>query len=313
MKVTKWNGKPITKPGWYSDMPLEAYHSRGICGSYAVSSSNLRTCWAKSPAHMYSQWCENPKAEVRSPTTALLRGAVAHHLILGEDAFNSRYVAQPETYRDKTTAVGKPWNNNAHVCRAWNEKQEAAGRTVVKVSMLDAVVAMSASLALQPAVVGGLLKGYVETSGFVKDKETGLWLKVRPDVIPTLQGDFADLKTTTDVTTPAIQYTIRSYGYQQQGALISEVVHQLDAGMPFEGFLLIFVETAPPYCARTVPLTIEDLERGRRMNRAMLRDIASCITNGHWPAPGEDDVRELPISSDERSRIDERLKHRGLA
>ena len=313
VKVVKWNGKQITKPGWYSGMPLEVYHSKDICSGPAVSSSNLRTCWAKSPAHMFSQWCENPKAEPRSPTSAMLLGAVAHHLILGEEAFSSKYVAQPETYRDPKTAVEKPWNNNARICQAWNEKQIAAGRAIAKVSMLEAVVKMSASLALQPPVVGGLLKGYVETSGFAQDRETGLWLKVRPDVIPTLQGDFADLKTTTDVTSHALQYTIRAYGYHQQGALIAEVVDQLGAGVPFQGFLLIFVETSPPYCARTVPLTGPNLELGGKMNRAMLRDIATCILNDHWPGPGEDDLRELPIANDEVARTEERLKRWGLA
>jgi len=37
MKITKWNGKPITKPGWYSGIPIETYHSAGICDGKAVS------------------------------------------------------------------------------------------------------------------------------------------------------------------------------------------------------------------------------------------------------------------------------------
>jgi hypothetical protein len=74
-------------------------------------------------------------------------------------------------------------------------------------------------------------------------------LKVRPDVIPTMTGDFVDLKTAADVTTPALQYAIRAYGYHQQGALIWEVVEQLGAEHPFAGFVLMFVETVAPWCA----------------------------------------------------------------
>jgi hypothetical protein len=72
--------------------------------------------------------------------------------------------------------------------------------------------------------------------------------------------------------------------------------------------VLMFIETSAPWCARVVPLPEEDLARGRLQNRAMLRRIASCITATHWPGPGEGDLRPLPLASDERARIDERLK-----
>jgi hypothetical protein len=261
---------------------------------------------------MYARWAENLKREERGVTSAMMLGAVSHHLLLGEENFRSTYIAQPETYRDKTTAVEKPWNNNALACKFWNEKQKAAGRTVVKVDQLDAVVAMSRSLALEPLVHEGLLRGHVECSGFAQDAETGLWLKTRPDVIPTMTGDFVDLKTAADVTSVALMSSIRTYGYHQQGALIWEVTDQLGADHPFEGFVLMFVETANPWCARTVPLTKDDLVRGRKQNRAMLRTITRCINEDHWPGPGEGDLRELPLGHDERVRIDERLKHEGV-
>ena len=74
----------------------------------------------------------------------------------------------------------------------------------------------------------------------------------------------------------------------------------------------MFVETAPPYCARTVPLDQADLDRGYQQNRAMLRKIADCINTDRWPGPGEDEDKALPLSHDERTRIDARLKFEGL-
>jgi PDDEXK-like domain of unknown function (DUF3799) len=310
MQVTTWNGRPITRPGWYSGVPIERYHSAGICAGKAVSSSDLRACWSRSPRHMFETWCENPKAEPRKPTHAMLVGATAHHLLLGEDAFRIKYVPQPANYRDKVTAAIKPWHNGAAFCKAWVEKQEKAGRMVVTESMLQSIVAMSRSLALLPVVNAGLLRGHVELSGFWKD-ETGLWIKVRPDVVPTASGIFVDLKTANDVTTPAVQSAIRSRGYHQQGALIWEATDTLSPVESFE-FVLMFVETGAPYCARTVPITDDDLARGRLQNRAMLRTIADCINTDHWPGPGENDDKALPLSLDERARIDARLKHEGL-
>jgi PDDEXK-like domain of unknown function (DUF3799) len=310
LKIRQWDGKPIKANGWVAGVPLERYHSPSICVGPAVSSTDLRTCWAKSPAHMQLNWAENPKREARSVTRAMILGAAAHHLLLGEDNFKTRYVQQPATYRDKVTAVEKSWHNGANPCKAWNEKQARAGKTPVTLTELAAIVAMSRSLSLEPLVNAGLLRGHIEVSGFFKDTETGLWLKVRPDVVPTASGDFVDLKTAAEVTTPALQSAIRSRAYHQQGALVWEVVEAFE--QPFESFVLMFIETAAPWCARTVPLTDDDLARGRQQNRAMLRRIASCLAANHWPGPGEGDLRALPLANDERARIDDRLQREGI-
>jgi hypothetical protein len=311
LTVRKWDGKPITKPGWVSGIPIERYHSAGLCDGPSVSSSNLRTCWSKSAKHMFAQWCENPDAEPREVTRNMILGSAAHHLLLGEDGFKLKFVAQPETYRDVKTAVEKPWTYQANVCKEWRAKQEDAGKTVVTVKELKSVVQMAKSLALEPLVNDGLLTGHIECSGFWKDEETGLWIKVRPDVIPPTDDTYVDLKTAAEVTTPALQSSIRSYGYMQQGALIGEVCENLN--LPFAAFMLMFIETSSPYCARTVPLVPEDLGRGRQMNRSALREIKRSIEAGHWMGPGEGELHELGISTDERGRIDARLKAEGLA
>lgn len=312
MKVIPWNGKPIKKPGWYSGIPLERYHSKGICDGLAVSSSNLRTCARRSLAHMHASWCENPKAEQNKPTRSMILGTAAHHFLLGESKYNLAYATQPLEYRDKTTGKLKPWHNGADFCKAWVAKQEAKGLTVLMPKELLVIQAMSQSLALESIVKDAeILTGLVEHSGFARDPDTGLWLKVRPDVIPTYSGDYVDLKTTSDVTTVALQSTIRNFGYFQQGALIWEVADLL--GDPFKSFNLMFVETDVPYCARRIELTMDDLGRGRQLNRLMLREITQAVNEDRWPGPGYGDDRPLPLSNDERERIDRRLKVGGLA
>ena len=240
----------------------------------------------------------------------MILGAAAHHLLLGEDNFKLKFVAQPETYRDRKTAEEKQWTYQAIACQGVARQQEDEGKVVVTVKELKSIVQMAKSLALEPLVNDGLLSGHVECSGFWKDKETGLWIKVRPDVIPPTGDDFVDLKTAAEVTTPALQSSIRTYGYHQQGALIGEVCEAL--GLPFSSFMLMFIETASPYCARTVPVVPEDLGRGRQMNRSALRKIKASLEAGHWMGPGEGELVELGISNDERARTDARLKAEGL-
>jgi hypothetical protein len=100
MQVEKWNGEPISQPGWYSGIPIERYHSAGMCDGLAVSSSDLRTCFHKSPAHMFCRWAENPKAVEREMSRNMILGAAAHHLLLGEDNFDLKFVVEADLLQD---------------------------------------------------------------------------------------------------------------------------------------------------------------------------------------------------------------------
>ena len=306
MQVTKWNGKPISKPGWYSGIPIEVYHGPGICDGLAVSSSNLRTCWTKSPAHMFAEWAENPNRKEKEMTEAMLVGACAHFLLLGEDGFRTKYIPYPPEYPDKKTGVLKPWHMGADFCKVWAEKQIKGGRTPVTDKVLDSIIEMAKSLRREALVNEGMLRGYVEVSGFWKDQETGLWLKTRPDVVPMDGPEFVDLKTTKEVTTVSLMSTIRNFGYHMQGALVGEVCDGLM--QPFDSFTMLFVETSNPWCARAVQMPAIDLGRGREMNRLMIRQIKDCIEQNRFPGPGEGELIEIGLSNDERARIDAVLK-----
>lgn len=297
---------PIKKPGIYSGVPLSVYHSDAFTPSMSVSSSNLRTAWSKSPAHMFAKWAHNPnRIEDGGDETKWMRfGRAAHHLFLGEDDFSTQFVMQPGQYSDAKTGEIKPWSNNANVCRAWHGQQRDAGRTVLTQNELDKVLPMVANLKLDPLVSSGALRGLVEHSMVAQDNETGLWLKSRPDVIPH-DGDYVDLKMTSDVTDLAIMGSLKNFGYHMQGGLVWEVCEQL--GLPFTSFTLLLIETEPPYCVRAVPLTDDDLSRGRLQCRAMLRLTRACIDKGHWPGPGEGELRPIPLGTAERVSIDARL------
>lgn len=297
---------PITKPGIYSGVPLAVYHSDAFTPGMSVSSSNLRTMWAKSPAHMHAKWAHNPnRIDDSGDETKWMRfGRAAHHLFLGEDDFSTQFVMQPGQYSDAKTGEIKPWNNNSGPCRAWHAQQREAGRTVLAQSELDKVLPMVANLKLDPLVTSGALRGLVEHSMVAQDRETGLWLKSRPDVIPH-DGDYVDLKMSNDVTDLAVMGSLKNFGYQMQGGMVWEVCDQL--GLPFTSFTLLLIETEPPHCVRAVPLSDEDLARGRQQCRAMMRETIRCIDKGHWPGPGEGELRPIPLGSAERASIDARL------
>jgi hypothetical protein len=306
MNVTIRPKLPIKTPGIYAGISLDAYHSGKICDGPSVSSTGLRTAWSKSMAHFYDEWPGNPDFAPREATAPMILGRAAHHLLLGEDDFSTQYIGRPLALRDDDRGELAPWNSNRKECKKWLAEQDRAGRTVLLMSQLEAIKGMARALADDPLVKAGALNGEIERSMLAKDAETGLWLKARPDAIPTDSGDYADIKTTEDVTDAGIWRALRNNGLHQQGALIAEVAAKLE--LPFTSFNLIFVESKRPHCVRVVPLTDDDLDLGMRQNRAMLRQIAACIKEQRWPGPGAGDPRPIGMPVSERQFIEARLE-----
>lgn len=305
-------GQKITAPGVY-DLTMAEYHGQP-CVEPSISSSGLRTIWAKSPAHYFEESSLNPdrfetqiidgvevlvpKEEEDRPHFSL--GRAAHHLLfLGRKGFDAEFAVRPSKWKDWRTADA----------RAWKAEQIKAGLTIITDHELALIAGMARSLADHPLVKAGILDGAVERSLIYRDAYTGVWLKSKPDNITTDSGDYSDLKTTTSVDTRSLQRTIADFHYQMQGALVG-MASQAVLGVEMQSFSLVFVEKDPPHCVRVVTLHPEDLVRGRMQVQAAALQFASCIKTGHWPGPGGDgrDAEDLTIDDFARKRIDARLE-----
>lgn len=305
ISATTWARGPITTAGWYDGVPLSVYHSAQITTEPSVSSSGLRLLWQKTPRHFYATWPYNTDAveddedeEQQKESAAFRLGRAAHHLYLGEDNFALEFIARPEKI------AGLPWQGNRTECKAFLKQQADAGRTVLTPKDIQKIRGMARSLAAEALAVD-LLQGAVEQTLIARDPETNLWLKARPDAMPTADGMFGDLKTTDSAVDYDLKMTLRKYRYNMQGALLWEVCELL--GLPFDGFALVFIEKKPPYCTRVIEMTDDDLGRGRAQNRAMLRRIRKCIDSGTWPGPGKADAEMFSMPQAEQEFIDMRL------
>jgi hypothetical protein len=203
---------------------------------------------------------------------------------------------------------GLPWQGNRKECKRWLAAQKRSGLTVLTSANIETVKGMAISIGAFPLVQAGALNGMIERSLIWQDKETGLWLKARPDAIPSDSGDFTDIKTTQSVLYRDLQKSIGEFGYHQQAALTIEGARALD--IEANSFTLIWVEKKPPYCVRAQQLKDEDVARGMKQNRWALRLFADCLQRNVWPGPGDDrdDAEYVDLPDWRRTQIDERLK-----
>jgi hypothetical protein len=315
LNVTPWDGKPITKSGFYSGVPMSAYHSGRLCLGPSLSSSGLRTLFTKSEAHFYDQWPLNPEHDpsVNEETEALVLGRAVHHLLLGQPHFAREFVITPSETPD---AKGKmqPWTLRFDSAKQWIKERAAEGVSVLSPEQAEKVKGMALRLAREPLVKQGALSGLSEITMAWLDKETGVWLLSRPDVIPTDSGDFSDLKT---LGYGVVDYgnlvrTIAEHAYHQQAALCAEGFEALTSER-LKSFSFYFVESKRPHCARMVMLKDVDLVLGMRQNRNAMRRFVAAMNAGHWPGPGgtQEEVSTIDLSDGKRLAIEAELRRQG--
>lgn len=289
LQIMDYDGRRITRPGIYRGVPLADYHG-DICEGPSISSSGLRTIFMESPAHYFvsSPYNDERDPDADKPSEAMILGRAAHHLFLEQKHFSTTFAVRPETIG------GEAWQGNRKVCREWLADQAKAGLVVLTPEQYRRIIAMSKALAKEPLIQNGILAGKVEHSIFAKHPKTGVWLKARPDVIPTDAWDFVDLKTSAKIDDEDLQGVIGDFAYHMQGATI-DMALELAIGARMNTFNLVFIESKEPHCVRIAEVKHDALAAGRDQCEAALALFAKCMRTGEWIGPAGHQTEVAPI------------------
>lgn len=269
---TQWDGNKVSVDCVVDGMPIDFYHGDSTVGP-GISSSGLRKIESRSPAHYWVESYLNPSRVPRKPSDHFDFGKAAHTLLLGEDGFREQFAVRPEEFSDYRTKAAQQWR----------VEMQLSGKSILTPADVDAIRGIAKSMEAHPTIMAGILNGAVEQSIFWQDEKTGVWLRARPDVIPTSDGVVSDLKTTTDASPHAVQGAVGELGYAMQGALIGAGMKKV-LGVEMTDFVLVFVEKTPPFAVNVAPVDPEWIYWAGRQNRRAIDTFAKCVETGVWPA-----------------------------
>ena len=251
------------------DIPMEQYHG-DCCEGPSVSGSGLVTIEQKSLAHYWWDSYHNPNQEPRD-TTALAFGRACHAWTLGEPEWNKYFILSP--YDDFRTKEARTW-------------REAQTRTIVKAEQFEAIKVMTDQLRRHPLLKNAFTDGRPEMSLIWKDRETGIWLKSRPDWLPNTSRFVPNFKTCASAKPDAFTRAAFGFGYHQGAALCLDGLREV-LGWNDAQYYFVAQEKEPPYVALPFVMRDTDIEMGRMLNRSALRKLARALDADHWPAYAE--------------------------
>lgn len=275
------------------DEPAEVYYRRSLG---EANNTGLKILNSQSAAH-FKYWVEEPDADRTTPTLEF--GRAYHCATLEPDVFDATYSIVPKDAPERPTeamlkAYAKGTSRDSSIYRIeWWQAWEAenAGRILLKNKDYDRVRGMAESVRAHPLASAMLQGGRREVTLRWIDPQTGLPCKARVDLYDQEMGYLLDLKSCVSAHPDDMGRAVPRFYYHQQHAHYCEGARACE--LPFDHFLLLAVESQPPYvCA---PYTIDShMEaRGYELRDRGLALQAKCLRENRWPGYGDGQITEL--------------------
>ncbi len=258
--------------GLHYGVPAPVYHA-DPCESPSLSSGVARTILSRSLAHAAFEHPKLSKNGGRKPTKAMRFGSAVHAIQSGDD---------------EEIVIGEFENFKTKAAQEWRDKITAEGRTPMLRHEIEGEVSPMVS-ALVTKVAIGCDSPFLDHG---KDEVTCIWkegdvfCRARFDrlVVDPMGfcADIWDWKTTTDVSSEALERKIIDEGYHIQAAFYSR---GLRAVMPQArvSFIFGFVESKAPHAVSRVCLSEGFLDLGERSVSRAIAAWQQASAAGQWP------------------------------
>jgi exodeoxyribonuclease VIII len=257
------NEEPAEMIATISNAEYHAHH--------ALGSSQLKEI-LRSPLHFFAKY-RAPDREPMEPTPQMQFGTVVHSAILEPDTVSQIAIAMPDDAPDKRSKDGKAW----HEAFA----REAAGKIILTADRMADALTIANVVRADPTCAALLADCDFETSGFWRDRETGVECKFRPDAIKRDRSIIIDVKTTADASAEAFAKSIANFRYDVSAAHYIDGALEAFDSQP-HSFIFIAVETFEPFALAVYRADATVTSKGDHDRRRALRRYAECMATGEW-------------------------------
>lgn len=257
--------------GLHYDVPMETYHGN-CCPGPSVSGSVLWDLHSSCPAKAVARHYLKPDDDDEEKTTeAKAFGTAANtYIIEGVETFEERYAVKP---------AGMNFSKKDGI--AWRDSHSEF--EIITAAAYEKILGMSEGLQKNEATANAFTGGKPEVTAIIKDRETGLYLKARPDYLRP--GLALNYKTTKSLGGEDFMRDAWKYGYCVSAAICTDVLKLLGEPAPY---CIVAQEKTKPFLAKAYVLSDDYIIGGRMIYRRALRKFADCLSSGKWEGYGDE-------------------------
>jgi hypothetical protein len=271
------NSPIITTAGAYLGIDEADYHrAANLLPGPSLSSTGAKRLLTKSPRHFWFDSPMNPGRPEPEEKPHLNIGKAAHDMVLLGERWGTHYHVLPDGYHSGHT---KKWEEAI----AAEEEAREAGKVIIRHQDAAVVEAVGKSIQSNPLAVKLLTNGEPEVTIVWQDKETGVWLRCRPDFLPRKRIIIPDLKFMADGSRKGFSRAIGNNGYALSAAMYLDGIQAVHGDQWPAHWMHIVVEKDAPHVVALYELPREDVERGRWLYRRAVRQFAKCLSEDRWP------------------------------
>jgi len=192
-------------------------------------------------------------------------GSAVHEMILEPHLFEKNYLVAPKF--DKRTKEGK------ESFAKFNEM--AQGKTILFEDEYAMVLEMAVNVKNNHTFMELLNDSYYEVSCYTIDANTGLSIRLRPDILPKTKSTIVDIKSCMESSPKKFKSDVYSYGYSISAAFYLDFLKR-------ENYVFAAIEKQPPFQSSLYVLNDDMVEYGRQQYRMALDLIKWSIDNNYW-------------------------------
>lgn len=253
----------MIKEGIYPALSSEFYHN----DKASISRSSIMD-FKRSPRNYWMKHL-NPDRPEKQSTPDMEFGTAFHTLILESHLFEEQYFVLPEKVLLKN--VGREKYDEYKRIEA---EAEGTNKIVLTCEEFQRLRDMRESLLSHSKARELIENATYESSYFWKDKDSGLMLKARPDILH--HNLYVDLKTIADASPESFQRDMATSGYYIQAAMVEDAVIALQ-GHKLSASINICIEKKYPYLVGIYIIDEAAIEYGRNEYKSLLQRMNSCI------------------------------------